>query len=187
MDMLTTIDGRAVIQSSLARAWGLDGYAQIQREVCETDVSSDAAFQRLYNRFYRVRRNAEWQAVYYEIMQREKASAGLSFGEILREMHERTGNVEASFTSKMIATLDPGRPIWDSIVLERLGLKLGGTTAQERLENAVGVYESIMGWYADYLATDDAARNIALLDELLPDYSWLTPVKKVDFLLWSSR
>lgn len=185
--MPTTIDGHAAIQSSLVRAWGLDGYAQIQREARETDVSSDADFQRLYNRFYRVRRNAEWQAVYYEIMQREKASADLSFEGILREMHGRTGNVEPSFTSKMIATLDPGRPIWDSIVLERLGLRLKGTTAQAKLDNAIGVYESIAGWYANYLATEDAAQNIALFDELLPDYAWLTPVKKVDFLLWSSR
>ena len=87
----------------------------------------------------------------------------------------------------MIATLDPDRPIWDSIVLERLGLRLKGTTAKAKLENAVGVYESIVGWYANYLTTEDAARNIALFDELLPDYAWLTPVKKVDFLLWSSR
>ena len=152
-----------------------------------TPASCDSDFQRLYNRFYRVRRNAEWQAVYYEIMQREKTSAVLSFEDILREMHERTGNVEASFTSKMIATLDPGRPIWDSIVLERLGLKLKGTTVQAKLVNAIGVYESIVGWYADYLAAEDAARNIALFDELLPDYAWLTPVKKVDFLLWSGR
>ena len=187
MGMPTSIDGHAAIQSSLARAWGLDGYAQIQQAACETDVSSDADFQRLYNRFYRVRRNAEWQSAYYEIMQREKASADLSFEDVLREMHGRTGNVEASFMSKMIATLDPNRPIWDSIVLEKLGLKLRGTTAQAKLANAVGVYESIVGWYADYLATEDAARNIALFDELLPDYAWLTPVKKADFLLWSSR
>lgn len=187
MCMPTTVDGHAAIQSSLARAWGLDGYAQIQRASRETDVRADLDFQRLYNRFYRVRRNAEWQAAYYEIMQREKVSQTLSFADILREMHGRTGNVEASFTSKMIATLDPDRPIWDSIVLERLGLKLKGMTAQAKLENAVSVYESIVGWYADYLATEDATQNIALFDELLPDYAWLTAVKKLDFLLWSSR
>ena len=187
MAMPTTIDGRTAIQSSLARAWGLDGYMRIQRAVRETDVSSDAGFQRLYNRFYRVRRNAGWQAAYYEIMQREKAVQDHSFGDLLREMHARTGNVEASFTSKMIATLDPNRPIWDSLVLERLGFRLKGTTAQAKLENAVGVYEGIVGWYAGYLSTGDAERNIALFDEVLPDYAWLTPVKKVDFLLWSSR
>lgn len=98
------------IQSSLARAWGLEGYAGIQRTVRETDVSSDADFQRFYNRFYRVRRNAEWQLSYYAIMEREKANPSTAFGDVLREMHELTGNVEASFTSKMIATLRPDKP-----------------------------------------------------------------------------
>lgn len=76
MAMPTTIDGRAAIQSSLVRAWGLEGYARIQRTVRETDVSSDADFQRFYNRFYRVRRNAEWQSSYYAIMEREKGVIG---------------------------------------------------------------------------------------------------------------
>ncbi|OUO34547.1 hypothetical protein [Olsenella sp. An290] len=187
MAMPTTIDGRAAIQSSLVRAWGLEGYARIQRTVRETDVSSDADFQRFYNRFYRVRRNAEWQSSYYAIMEREKATPSMAFGDVLREMHELTGNVEASFTSKMIATLHPDRPIWDSLVLARLGLRLKGTTAQAKLENAVEVYGKIVSWYETYLATYDAERNIRLFDELLPDYAWLTPVKKVDFLLWSER
>lgn len=79
MAMPTTIDGRAAIQSSLVRAWGLEGCARIQRTVREIDVSSDADFQRLYNRFYRVRRNAEWQSSYYAIMEREKASPSTAF------------------------------------------------------------------------------------------------------------
>lgn len=187
MAMPTTIDGRAAIQSSLVRAWGLGGYARIQRTVRETDVSSDADFQRFYNRFYRVRRNAEWQSSYYAIMEREKATPSMAFEDVLREMNELTGNVEASFTSKMIATLHPDRPIWDSLVLARLGLRLKGTTAQAKLENAVEVYGKIVSWYETYLATEDAEKNIRLFNELLPDYAWLTPVKKVDFLLWSER
>lgn len=183
----TTIDGQAAIQSSLVRAWGLEGYARIQRTVSETDVSSDADFQRFYNRFYRVRRNAEWQARYYAVMEREKPNPDTSFEAVLREMHELTGNVEASFTSKMIATLHPDRPICDSLVLARLGLRLRGTTSQSKLENAVRVYGEIVSWYETYLATDDAEENIRLFDKLLPGYVWLTPVKKVDFLLWSER
>ncbi len=166
---------------------GLEGYARIQRTVREADVSSDADFQRLYNRLYRVRRNAEWQASYYAIMEREKSSSSAAFGDVLREMHGLTGSVEASFTSKMISTLHPDRPIWDSLVLARLGLRLKGTTAQAKLENAVEVYGKIVSWYETYLATEDAEKNIRLFDELLPDYAWLTPVKKFDFLLWSER
>ncbi len=66
-------------------------------------------------------------------------------------------------------------------------LKLKGTTAQAKLENAVGVYGEIVSWYETYLATVDAEKNIQLFDKLLPDYAWPTPVKKVDFLLWSER
>lgn len=187
MAMPTTIDGRAAIQSSLMRAWGLESYARIQRTVRGTDVSSDADFQRLYNRFYRVRRNAEWQSRYYAIMEREKANPSTAFGDVLREMHELTGNVEASFTSKMIATLHPDRPIWDSLVLARLGLRLKGTTTQAKLENAVEVYGEIVSWYETYLATEDAEKNIKLFDEFLPTYAWLAPAKKLDFLLWSER
>ena len=72
MSMPTTIDGRAAIKSSLVRAWGLEGYARIRRAVREADISSDADFQRFYNRFYRVRRNTEWQSSYYAIMERER-------------------------------------------------------------------------------------------------------------------
>lgn len=166
---------------------GLEGYARIQRTVRETDVSSDADFQRLYNRFYRMRRNAEWQSSYYAIMEREKANPSTAYGDVLRGMHELTGNVETSFASKIIAALHPDKPIWDSLVFARLGLMLKGTTAQAKLENAVEVYGRIVSWYETYLATDDAEKNIRLFDELLPDYAWLTPVKKVDFLLWSER
>lgn len=49
------------------------------------------------------------------------------------------------------------------------------------------MYGEIVSWYGTYLATDDAEKNMRLFDELLPDYVWLTPVEKVDFLLWSER
>lgn len=70
-------------------------------------------------------------------------------------MHELTGNVEASFASKMIATLHPDKPIWDSLVLARLGLMFKGMTAQAKLENAVEVYGQVVSWYETYLATED--------------------------------
>ena len=72
-------------------------------------------------------------------------------------------------------------------MLARLGLRLKGTTAQAKLESAVQVYREIVSWYDTYLATDDAEKNIRLFDGLLPGYTWLTPVKKSDFLLWSDR
>ena len=116
-----------------------------------------------------------------------EANPSTAFGDVVREMHELTDNVEASFASKMNATPHLDRPIWNSLVLARLGLRLKGTTVQAKLENAVEVYGEIVSWYENYLAMEDAEKNIRLFDELLPDYAWFTPVKKVDFLLWSER
>lgn len=93
-------------------------------------------------------------------MEREKSSASTAYGDVLREMHEFTGNVEASFASKMIATLHPDKPIWDSLVLARLGLMLKVPTAQAKLENAVEVCEQIVSWCETYLATDDCEKSI---------------------------
>lgn len=126
----------------------------------ETDVSPEADLQRFYSRFYRVRRNAEWQSRYYAIMEREKANLSTAFGDVLREMHEFTDNVEASFTNKMITTLHPDKPIWDSLVLARIGLMLKGTTAQAKFENAVEAYGQIVSWYETYPATDDCEKSI---------------------------
>ena len=68
-------------------------------------------YQRNYNRFYRVRRGAEWQSVYYEILLREYGNKP-SFAQVITEMYERTGNIEPSFSSKLVATLDTDKPVW---------------------------------------------------------------------------
>ena len=98
-----------------------------------------------------------------------------------------TGNIEASFSSKMIATIDPDKPIWDQYVLQNLGMELTGKTQAEKLAYAVTLYAAIENWYADYLLTEEARENIRLFDQILPDYRWVSDVKKIDCLLWSKR
>jgi len=87
----------------------------------------------------------------------------------------------------MIATIDPEKPIWDQYVLQNLGLELKGRSPREKIDNAVEVYHRIEVWYADYLKTEEAHRNIVEFDQWLPSYTWLTDVKKIDYLLWSNR
>ena len=47
-----------------------------------------------------------------------------SFEEILVYIHEHVSNssIEPSFSSKMLATIDRDKPIWDSRVLIALGI-----------------------------------------------------------------
>ena len=175
-----------IFQEQLARSMGLDKYERLMNEANRTDVSRNPDFQRTFNAFYLIRRNEEWRKVYYKLFEYAKIRHS-SFAEVIRILYEKTGNVEASFSSKMIATINPDKPIWDQYVLINLGLKLKGKNAEERLEHAIIIYEQIEQWYKDYLLTEEARKNIAVFDQKLPSYKWLSEVKKIDCLLWSKR
>lgn len=175
-----------ILEEHFARSLGLDKYEMIMRLASSTDVSHDPGFQRSFNAFYRIRRNAEWRKCYYDLFEQAKAKH-YDFADVIRILFEKTGNVEASFSSKMIATIDPDKPIWDQYVIRNLGLELKGKTPQERVENAVKLYGMIEEWFGEYLQTEEARANILVFDSMLPSYTWLSNVKKIDFLLWSKR
>ena len=87
----------------------------------------------------------------------------------------------------MLATIDASKPIWGQYVLQNLGLELMGKTQEEKLQNAVILYDQIVNWYTDYLTADEARENIMEFDRLLPEYAWVSDTKKIDCLLWSKR
>ena len=175
-----------LLEDQLARSLGLDKYAKIMKRATTVDVSCDPEFQREFNGFYRVRRNAEWRKSYYQLFERAKKES-YSFGDVVGSLYVYTGSIEASFASKMIATIDPGKPIWDRYVLQNLGLELKGKTPLEKVKSADEIFHRIEEWYAAYLKTEEALENIAVFDQTLPGYKWLTDIKKIDYLLWCKR
>lgn len=175
------IDAKEVLQEQLARSLGLDRYAFIIRG---NPLSPD--YQKIFNGYYRVRRNEEWRANYYSLF-RKAQKESYSFEQIIRELYYLTGNVEASFSSKMLATIDASKPIWDQYVLNNLNLVLTGKSPVEKLQCATALYREIEKWYVDYLKTSEARKNIGFFDRMLPNYSWVSDTKKIDCLLWSKR
>lgn len=184
MPVLSVSDGQSAIASSLERAWGLPRYAHIIHRLRSVDVSANAEYQKDFSRYFRVRRNSEWQRIFYEELERLKP-VGAEFEPVLNYLYEETGFVEASFASKLVAVIDPTKPILDSKVLAYLGLRIGGSSPERRLSAAVQAYYHIVEWYEAYLARLEAAENIKLFDSFLPDYAWVSDTKKIDFLLWS--
>ncbi len=175
------IDATQILRAQLAHSLGLDRY----KEIMSGDPSSPI-FQRAFNGYYRIRRNEEWRRAYYTLF--SKAQHGsYTFERIITELYSLTRNVEASFSSKMLATIDSTKPIWDRYVLLNLGLQLAGKTQEEKLQNAVLLYEKIGKWYERYLMTDEAKENIKEFDRLHPEYAWVSDTKKIDCLLWGKR
>lgn len=180
------IDAKRIIETRIAESMGFDKYKQIMETVRTTDVSIDPDFQRTFNAFYRVRRNAEWRKQYYDLFETSK-DRNPSFESIVRTMYETTGNIEASFSSKMIATINPDMPIWDRYVVQNLCLKYKGKTKEDQLKSAVDLYDQIVSWYESFLQTENGMECLTEFNRILPGYVWMSDVKKIDFYLWSIR
>lgn len=179
-------DVKKVFQNRLASSMGLDKYQYIMQKVRTTNVADDENFQKMYNGFYIVRRNKAWRRVYYDYFESIKGGKP-TFTSIITYLYECTGNVEPSFSSKMLATILPEKPIWDRYVLQNLDMKLLGTTSEEKIWNAIALYNDIEKWYSDFLKTQKAKECINIFEDTLPDYKWLSDIKKIDSILWSIR
>ena len=98
-------------------------YNFLRENLKTTDVSTDREYQTRFKGYYRVRQKPPaWYEAFFLILEREKSNHRISFREVLEEMWDKTKRVEASFSSKLLATINPGKPVWDANVLGHLGL-----------------------------------------------------------------
>ena len=167
------------------KAQDIQHYMNIMSKVKDINVADDQDFQREFDFFYKVRRNAEWRKKFFEIFEKKKKK-NCSYKEIITELYESTGQVEASFASKMLASIDEDMPIWDSKVLERIGINVSKKRGQKKLEETIELYDDIVKWYRDLKNNKESYNEyIASFDSRFPDYSSISDIKKIDFILWS--
>src|SRR5689334_2021926 len=107
----------APTEASIAQALGnlrigLERYQWLQANIHGRDVGTDREFQRRFNGYYRVRRAPAWQRVFFPLLERAKTTS-TDYGTVLRTIYASTGRVEASFASKLIATVEPAKPVID--------------------------------------------------------------------------
>ena len=165
---------------------GLGKYLEIMDLLHKVDVNTDRDFQRKYNHFYRVqRRSEEFYKRYYDLMEFHKQT-GISFEESLTAIHRDLGRVEASFCSKLVATLNPDKPVWDQYILKNLKLQSPYHGDKNRLVKIVKIYKAIEDWYSVFLNTKDAEIIVQLFDETYGDVG-VTNLKKIDLTLWQMR
>jgi hypothetical protein len=164
---------------------GLSKYQRLQARLEQTNVTDDLEFQRAFNAFYRVRGNAAWRRVFYELLEREKRERS-GFAAILTELHRRVGRYEASFASKLVATVDPALPVIDRFVLRNTDLRLPSWNNTSRLAGIINVHAALRDLYAKALESPDGRLAIAAFDACFPD-AGLHDVKKLDLLLWQMR
>jgi hypothetical protein len=168
---------------------GLIKYVKIMQyyNVSE-DLSKDLKFQTLYDGFYRVRRNKDWRKYYFELMQ-DVRNKDVSFSDIVKIMYEKTHRIEASFSSKLLATINTKYPIIDQYVLKNLGIRNipSNIDSNEKLKRIIDNYNYICVLYGAIVDSKEGKEKIEFFNSKFPEYKWISDTKKIDFLLWSKR
>lgn len=164
---------------------GLRKYCWIQDNFLQCDVSRDRTFQKRFNGFYKVRRNAEWQRHYYQLMDAAKQHPQ-TYAETLHALRQATGSMEPSFASKLVATLDPEKPIVDKYVLSNFGLRLPYHNAVGREYQTVQVYAELCRRYEALMGTPIAGVIYRRFAEAYP-WAHISDLKKIDLVLWQTR
>jgi hypothetical protein len=164
---------------------GLKQYLWLQSRVCTELFAEDREFRKRYNHFYRVRRGDDWQNVFYGLMIRAKRER-LEFRSVLDFLREATGRYEASFASKLVATLQTSKPVIDSVVLKNVDLRLPSQKSPDRTLEICKLYKKLEYLFADYLQSSEGKYLVKEFNRLYPQMG-VTDEKKLDLVLWQTR
>jgi len=164
---------------------GLNKYKYIMQRFKEVNVENDKDFQKRFNGFYRLRQKSE---IFYQTFYRKLESSkgtNITFEEVLRYFFKELNASLPSFSSKLVATLNPLLPVWDSVVLEHFKLKPPANN-RERLQKILMVYKEIEKRYAELLASVEGEEMISEFNKRFPS-SGVTDLKKLDLIIWQTR
>lgn len=176
---------QTVLDNLERRRKDLERYRFLMAAVGTRDVSSCGEFQRVFNGLYMVRRNSVWRASFYGLLEAYKSTPA-TYDQVLGDIHRATGRVEASFASKLLATLDPAQPIYDSIVRQQLGLPLRRESLGARIVLLCEDFASIQQTYQATMEGAGFAQLRTGFDERFPEYAGFSDTKKLDFMIWQS-
>jgi hypothetical protein len=163
---------------------GLSNYLNIMDLFHTVDVKKDSCFQKIFKKFYQLnvaRKSEVYLLEFFSFLQNHKCSAP-EYTTTLKHFH-KFGKVEYSFVSKLLATINPGLPVWDSNVRAVLGFK--NPTGKNKIEKAGETYDELKRWYKKFLPSEEGCKWRKLFDKAHPESeSKITPIKKIDFILW---
>lgn len=161
-------------------------YCEIKKKCKGSRNFKNPTFRKSFNGFYRIRRSKVWQDYYYEQLAKGAKKGNLSFDNLLKKLHKQTGKIEASYCSKLIATIDPSKPVIDKYVLKNIGAKLPHSKSKNRMEKICGLYEEMCMKYSEFLKTDFGKQSVKEFNERFNKCK-VHDTKILDFILWKMR
>ena len=152
------------------------------------NVQTNKKFQKIFNGFYKIRqRSKEFYVALYDYLEYNK-NKKISFKQTLKFFLKKFNRFEPSFSSKIVATISPNFPVWDSEVLAKLQLTAPASNlnGEIRFKQMIKVYNDIINWYSEFLNTEQAKNMIKIFDEKIGTLN-IANIKKIDLIFWQTR
>ena len=164
----------------------METYRWLQEELYRRDVYVDQEYRRKFSGYYRMRFvSQEYRDAFFSVFEKIKNAPETSFRDVSYCLYDVDQKHEFSFISKMLHTINPHKPIFDSQVCEVLHLR---RTYQSSLEGKVRQDEDslrhIVKAYTEMSASAEMRKMLAQMDNFTPGYR-MTDEKKLDFILWA--
>ena len=169
----------------------LDKYHYLQSSILTCEVDEDPRYRTAFIGFYTMAwKSPEWYNMFFLILEREKRNRAISFRSVLEEIFDKAGRVrvEASFCSKLIATINPDLPVWDKHVLANVcQTRPSDKDPMDRLNRCIDVYSCIKTWSEQAIQEECFEKWRRLFDDSFPQFQHFTDIKKLDLFLWQYR
>lgn len=175
----------------------VERYLRLQLAARTPEKFLERDLQRQFNAFYRVRLATEKHDRFFrtlvEATEYNDIHVSLPIDAYLRivsSLKPVTGRTEASFASKIVATVNGHAPVVDSILLRHFGLKRTPPKNTDVNIHLAQIYSALKTNIDKVIASDFGGQWIQEIDKHfshLHGWELVTPTKKIDLYFWASR
>jgi len=192
------------IKSALKdREKGIVTYIKLMKTIEKDELTPE--FKEEFKKFYGMKRckfSDDFYNKYFEYLDKNRKKNNpdykkIKFDEVIDYIWktETSKRVEASFSSKLLASINNDKPVWDRNVFS--WLEMTRTTSikdkDKQIEKTISKYKDLEDEiYNEFFTTDKADKCIRIFDETFSemfeeksDLKYITSIKKIDLILWS--
>jgi hypothetical protein len=160
------------------------------------DIRSDYLFQFLFRSFYRLDNaglSDDFKAAYFELLQKHRGGPLPALRDLcerlaLHDTKKGKRSLQFSFATKLLATIDPQQPLYDSFVASLFGFRRPDhlKDPSKRLDRLLDFYyllRETSRWLPDQAGFIEVKAAFANRHEGWGD---VPPTKQVDLILWAT-
>lgn len=148
-------------------------------------------WQKTYASFYGLNpiRSDEFKQEYFEYLEKNEDKKP-GFEEALNKICGISGKTDLSFTTKLLHTINPDEPIWDSRIERVLEERLLKESNSLSIRLAETKYQLLKEFYEELFDSGEGQKYIDAFDEEFSnlskeDLDSIPDIKKIDFVLWA--